>query len=148
MDSSNYFTEHHFDNQRSWVTPTIPINPIVREGFSSTEHSERDPLEVEHWWGKPYIVSCLFSLTDRDYKSYQARIAPFSQNLHRTPGKDEWESKQCNELNIWLEHWPSGVRYDLYCLDGGAWDRPSNIGMFATLEEAITFANSVPKACI
>lgn len=36
----------------------------------------------------------------------------------------------------WLKAWPSGTRYDVRCLDGGAWDRPTVWGMFPTLEEA------------
>lgn len=39
----------------------------------------------------------------------------------------------------WLEHWPSGTRYDVRCLDGGAWDRSSWLGAFATLSEAIQY---------
>ena len=36
----------------------------------------------------------------------------------------------------WMkEH--SGYRYDTYFLDGGAWDRPTCWGKFATLEEAL-----------
>lgn len=37
----------------------------------------------------------------------------------------------------WMEAWPSGIRYDVRCLDGGAWDRSTSWGMFATLEEAL-----------
>ena len=29
--------------------------------------------------------------------------------------------------------------YKVYCLDGGAWDRPSLIGSFDTQEQAIDF---------
>jgi len=42
----------------------------------------------------------------------------------------------------WIEHWPAGIRYDVRCLDGGAWDRPTCWGMFATLHEAIHCAQS------
>lgn len=37
----------------------------------------------------------------------------------------------------WYKHWPSGIRYDARCLDGGAWDRSTCWGMFPTLTEAI-----------
>ena len=36
----------------------------------------------------------------------------------------------------WLEAWPDGKRFDVRCLDGGAWDRPTAWGMFKTLNEA------------
>lgn len=44
----------------------------------------------------------------------------------------------------WREYWPSGVRYDVRCLDGGAWDRPTCWGGFATLEEALECAGTGP----
>ena len=57
----------------------------------------------------------------------------------------------------WREAWPSGVRYDVRCLDGGAWDRPTFWGAFATIEEAVrcakggparrSFNRSVPDPC-
>jgi hypothetical protein len=37
------------------------------------------------------------------------------------------------------------IRYSVYCLTGGAWDRPSSLGRFATLEEALSKANSEIK---
>lgn len=40
----------------------------------------------------------------------------------------------------WLKWWPEGVRYDVRCLDGGAWDRPTCWGMFATLADAVACA--------
>ena len=45
----------------------------------------------------------------------------------------------------WLEAWPSGTRYDVRCLDGGAWDRPTCWGMFATIEEAVQCAHKGPR---
>jgi hypothetical protein len=47
-------------------------------------------------------------------------------------------------LAKWLEAWPSGNRFDTYCLDGGAWDRPTTWGKFGTLEEAIACAKIGP----
>ena len=44
----------------------------------------------------------------------------------------------------WLKSWPSGARYDVRCLDGGAWDRPTSWGMFGTLPEAIACAKAGP----
>ena len=37
----------------------------------------------------------------------------------------------------WWKAWPSGLRHDTYCLDGGANNRPTAWGKFATLAEAI-----------
>ena len=47
-------------------------------------------------------------------------------------------------LARWLEAWPTGIRYDTYCLDGGAWDRPTAWGKFGTLAEAVRCAQEGP----
>lgn len=44
-----------------------------------------------------------------------------------------------------LEAWPRGVRYDVRCLDGGAWDRSTVWGFFATVEEAVACAKAGPQ---
>ncbi len=41
-------------------------------------------------------------------------------------------------------HWHGNTRYDLRCLDGGAWDRSTCWGMFGTLAEAVTQAGKGP----
>jgi len=43
----------------------------------------------------------------------------------------------------WLKAWPTGVRYDVRRLDGGAWDRSTNCGSFASLEDAIAVAEEL-----
>ena len=45
----------------------------------------------------------------------------------------------------WLAAWPSGIRYDVRCLDGGAWDRSTGWGMFGTIEEAIRCARGAGR---
>ncbi|BDU74893.1 hypothetical protein [Mesoterricola silvestris] len=42
------------------------------------------------------------------------------------------------------EAWAGGVRFDTWCLDGGAWDRPTCWGKFGTLEEAVQCAQEGP----
>jgi hypothetical protein len=44
----------------------------------------------------------------------------------------------------WYKNWPSGIRYDARCLDGGAWDRSTCWGMYPTLEEAIECCKNGP----
>ncbi len=39
-------------------------------------------------------------------------------------------------------HWPEGQRYDVRCLDGGAWDRSTGWGSLPTLDEAVTLAKA------
>lgn len=43
-----------------------------------------------------------------------------------------------------LKAWPAGVRFDVRCLDGGAWDRSTVWGMFATIPAALACANAGP----
>lgn len=51
---------------------------------------------------------------------------------------------QKGEGDAWLKAWPSGVRYDTRCLDGGAWDRSTFWGAFATVAEAVECAKLGP----
>ena len=44
------------------------------------------------------------------------------------------------------EAWPGGLRFDVYCLDGGAWDRPTVWGCFGSLEEAVSCARELRAA--
>ena len=39
-----------------------------------------------------------------------------------------------------VEHWKGNTRYDVRCLDGGAWDRSTCWGMFSTLDKAVALA--------
>jgi hypothetical protein len=109
---SDYLEEHRLQNQTSWAAPGIPLNPVQREDFDCTPNEERDPLEVQDWWGVLYI------------ETYSWSGDPTSE------GAEEWRAH-------WLSAWPTGVRYDVRCLDGGAWDRSTNRGSFATLELAV-----------
>lgn len=52
-------------------------------------------------------------------------------------GPDTAESREA-----WLRAWPTGTRYDVYCLDGGAWDRPTVWGKFGSLAEALECARA------
>ncbi len=48
-------------------------------------------------------------------------------------------------LTVANPHFPAGLRYDVYCLEGGTIaDRPALWGMFGTLEEAIQRAKEGP----
>jgi hypothetical protein len=65
---------------------------------------------------------------------------------HRKWWNRPYISTQTGDDPHWLNAWPSGIRYDVRCLDGGAWDRSTGWGMFATLDEALQLiANRVPS---
>ena len=106
----DYLEAHRLQNQTTWAAPGIPLNPVQRDDFDCTPNEQRDPLEVQDWWGVHYIQT-------------YAPAAPFMA------------AEQ--DRASWLNAWPEGVRYDVRCLDGGAWDRSTNRGSFATLELAV-----------
>ena len=59
---------------------------------------------------------------------------PYIETEERGPGVSETQ---------WLAWWPEGVRYDVRCLDGGAWDRPTCKGAFKSLAEAVAYAEAL-----
>lgn len=113
---SKYLPQHYYSNQINWVTDIIPINPCQRDDFDSTPHEHRDPLELDHWWNVPYVQTREWSDIGSD---------------------DDERRKQ------WFAHWPSGIRYTVRCLDGGAWDRSTNRGSFSSLEQAVAAIGSM-----
>lgn len=56
------------------------------------------------------------------------------------------------ELSVWMnrayilaekhEAFASGIRYSVWCLDGGAWDRPTSFGHYHDLDSAFTKAKN------
>lgn len=94
------------------TTEHTPINPELPKNFDSTPNDAR-PASHQRWWNRPYIQT-----------STAADLGLEGEALER-----------------WMDHWPSGTRYDVRCLDGGAWDRSTNWGSYATLEEALAAAN-------
>lgn len=43
------------------------------------------------------------------------------------------------------EQWPQGIRYAVRMLDGGAWDRSTNHGMYGSISEAVERAQELAK---
>ncbi len=99
----------------------VPVNPKLPKHFDSTPNASR-PQSHKRWWYQPYVVT----------ETWEQRDQPDSEkNEERKRG--------------WFEAWPGGTRYDVRCLDGGAWDRSTWWGAFATLEEAIACAQRGPN---
>jgi hypothetical protein len=86
----------------------IAINPKLSKKFDSTPNGLR-PDSHQRWWYRPFI---------------------------RTMSWEDWNSSDEERKAAWFKAWPAGVRYEVRCLDGGAWDRTTNHGVFATKEEA------------
>lgn len=99
----------------------ILVNPTLRPGFDVTPNSERSRSEINKWWNQPFIVTETVEMLDQIYAESEA-VNKFWINDGRAG---------------WMKAWPSGTRYEARCLDGGAWDRATSLGMFATVGEAI-----------
>ena len=99
----------------------VPLNPTLPPGFDDTPN-ERRPASHRPWWNRPYVSTYTVETWDAHY-------GQLAENVQR-----EWaESGRAG----WMAAWPSGIRYDVRCLDGGAWDRSTSWGSFATLDEAL-----------
>jgi len=93
----------------------IPVNPVLPEGLFTTFHDERPPSHAE-WVGVPFVL-----------------VVP----NHYLP-------EEADNFAAWINAWPTGNRYDAYCLDGRASHRPTSWGKFPTLEEAIECIKAHP----
>ena len=86
----------------------------------------------------PELPKALFDKTKQKYSTSPWWNVPFVLVV-QCPFQDPEEG-----FATWWKAWPSGLRYDTYCLDGGANNRPTAWGKFATLAEAIQCANDGP----
>lgn len=118
-----YESQHRPENQ-THIQDGVCINPQLREYFDTTPNEEREDLEISDWWDRPYIQTTTW-----------AQMPP----LNGTP--EEIEAKHAK----WLESFPNGTRYDVRCLDGGAWDRSTWWGTTTTLEAALDIAHNGPE---
>lgn len=119
----------------------IPIDPELPENFDITPNYDRPPSH-NLWWRRPYIETDRYE--PESYEDYQERLS--RMGMEADYSREDWEATQLEYTKQWQEAWPGGVRYNLRCLDGGAWDRPTNYGFFPSLEKAIAAAKvlSIP----
>ncbi len=102
----------------------VLINPVLPKGFDVTPNDER-PASHQKWWNRSYIVSETVEALDRFYGGRTDEYAD--------AGRKHWEQARPK----WLATYPTGIRYEVRCLDGGAWDRSTWRGSFATLDAAL-----------
>lgn len=107
----------------------VPFNPKLPARFDCTPNEER-PVSHRRWWNRPYIVTETIDELDRVYAE---RTDPFA---------DEARAFWAQSRAEWLDRWPAGIRFEVRCLDGGAWDRSTSWGFFATFTEAVSAALS------
>jgi len=113
----------------------IPVNPNLPEDFDNTDNESR-PVSHQRWWHKPYILTDEWK--GESWEQYRDRLALGGYEPDHTP--EAWAELQADMKAKWFESFPSGVRYEVRCLDGGSWDRSTWWGNFATLEQALECA--------
>lgn len=106
----------------------VLIDPELPPEFDNTPNEERSPAHMR-WWGMPYIVT-------QSVEALDARYGAMAGANADTARQQWWTT----ERPKWMQSWPTGVRYEVRCLDGGAWDRSSSWGMFKTVEAAVRCA--------
>ena len=106
----------------------VLIDPELPADFDNTPNEERPPSHMR-WWEVPFIRTESVEALDAHYAAPET-------------AREYWST---NGRQQWLQAWPSGTRYEVRCLDGGAWDRATSWGMFASLDEAVRCAKDGRK---
>jgi len=118
MQNTVFEEKYYFENQNN-IVEGIAIDPLLPDDFYDMAHDERDSCELAHWWGRPFIVTVSL--------------------------REESATRSDNEEKSGSEYGAGSIRYDVLCLTGGAWDRPSLLGSFSTVEEALALAKEKPQ---
>jgi len=111
----------------------VLIDPKLPRHFDNTPNDDR-PVSQAKWWGFPYIVTESVESLDAYYAGCTDEYAAKRLERWRNEGRDQW-----------MQAFLTGTRYEVRCLDGGAWDRSTSWGMFPTLEAAVACANTGPS---
>lgn len=111
----------------------VPVNPRLPEDFNSTPNEDR-PASHRKYWDVPYITTT----SAEDWERIDTAATDEYAEQRRQRWADEGRAK-------WFEAWPGGTRYDVHCLDGGAWDRATSWGCFATVAEAVACSKAGPS---
>jgi hypothetical protein len=112
----------------------VPFNPTLPPNFDDTPNEGR-PQSHQCWWHRPFIRTETVERLDAFYAD--------RTDAHAEVGRKLWaESGRAG----WMEAWRSGIRYEVRCLDGGAWDRSTSWGMFPTLDEALVRHRGAPSS--
>jgi len=114
----------------------VLVNPVLPKNFENTPNDARSELENNRWWGFPYVQSYRFSMPDINYRAFVERMESYNFKSE-LPDRREYVQDKIKSRAEWYKSFPGGVRYDVHCLDGGAWDRPTWWGSFSKLDEAI-----------
>ena len=138
---SDYEESHRPDQQH--FAEGVAIHPNLRTGFDQTPLTDRDPEEVRDWWHRPYILTTSWQEIG-DRLEQEALTLKAGHLLEFTSRKNEIQQQQLNAKAEWFHLYPSGIRYEVRCLDGKSSDQSTSWGMESTLEAAIRRAKKGP----
>ena len=146
----NFKKKHYFKNQKN-IVDGIAIDPILPDDFWNTAHEDREKVELDEWWERPFIVTQGYD--EESYQEYFSRMKPYYDDLivhygeekttFKVETEDEFNTRVAEQKKNWFDAWTTGIRYDVYILDGGAWDRPTGKGKVGSLEEALEIAKDL-----
>ncbi|WP_370602028.1 hypothetical protein [Pseudomonas nitroreducens] len=136
------YQEKHWPANQQLVGDRFPFNPVLRDWFDQTPNDKRELLELEHWWDLPFIETETWEDRESHFREHQARLR--AEGFDGALTTDQVEAEVPVRQADWFKAWPSGTRYEVRCLDGGAWDRSTSWGMVASLEEAVGMCEAGP----
>ena len=139
IEISDYIESNRYCNQENWIKG-IPLNPLLRDDFDSTPNDEREPLEIEDWWNKPYIVTYSWDDMNESWDQYKARMTQYGYDETSMDTEAVFLKRMSENKERWFRGWPSGTRYEVCCLNGGAWDRATSLAMVGSLDAAVAIA--------
>ncbi len=146
----NFKKKHYFKNQTN-IVDGIAIDPILPDDFWNTAHEDREKIELDEWWERPFIITQGYD--EESYEKYYSRMKPYYDDLiahygeekttYKVETEDEFNARIAEQKKSWFDAWTTGIRYDVYILDGGAWDRPTSKAKVGSLEEALKIAKDL-----
>lgn len=120
------------------------INPKLPEHFFDCPNDERSKSELKKFWQVPIILTEEYGdYNEETWTEYQARMTD-PKNKYTGDTEAEFNKWMQEKKDAWFMNFPTGTAYRVHCLDGGAWDRPTDWGSFGTLEEAVACAQTGP----
>jgi hypothetical protein len=147
-----YLNKHRPQNQM--LVEGVPLNPTLHHAFHWNTSEHRDPVELDDWWMRPYVVS--ENWVARESSERYRRDCELEEGLIWTDGKvdfDQWlsESNEAFEHDLaarkayWYAHFPEGIRYRVQMLGDSAgkfwgnYDRLSDAVRAAKVGEPMGF---------
>lgn len=139
---SPYLEKHRPQHQE--CMDDIPINPQLRSGFDNTAHRDRDPMELQDWLDRPFIVTETWDSIEKRAREHRAECLQ-NRPWEAEDSEDDFEEQLLQQKARWLKRFPTSTRYQIRCLDCGVPDRSSSWGYFPAMVAAITLARRRPE---